>query len=82
VVGAIVIMNQRPRTQAAAAITNAPSVKSAGSPARGSLLEAMKEELFQLETERLQGKISDADYQQAKAALDLTIKRAIARSKA
>jgi hypothetical protein len=39
----------------------------------------MKEELFQLETERLQGKISDADYQQAKGALDLTMKRAIER---
>jgi hypothetical protein len=39
----------------------------------------MKEELFQLETERLQGKIADADYQQAKAALDVTMKRAIER---
>lgn len=42
----------------------------------------MKEELFQLETERLQGKISEADYQTAKAALDLTLKRAIARQQA
>jgi hypothetical protein len=39
----------------------------------------MKEELFQLETERLQGKVSEPEYQQAKAALDLTIKRAMAR---
>ena len=46
---------------------------------RHLLLEAMKEELFQLETERLQGKIADADYQQAKAALDVTMKRAIER---
>jgi hypothetical protein len=46
---------------------------------RGLLLEAMKEELFQLETERLQGKISDGEYQQAKAALDLTMKRAMGR---
>jgi hypothetical protein len=44
------------------------------------LLEAMKEELFQLETDRLQGKISEADYQQAKAALDLTMKRALNRT--
>ena len=81
VVGAIVVMNQRPRTQVASAIAaGGPAVKTTASPAHGSLLEAMKEELFQLETERLQGKISDADYQQAKAALDLTIKRAIARS--
>ena len=82
VVGAIVVMNQKPRTQAATApAASAPGVKSAASSTQVSLLEAMKEELFQLETERLQGKISDADYQQAKAALDLTIKRAIARSK-
>jgi len=39
----------------------------------------MKEELFQLETERLQGKISGDEYQQAKAALDLTMKRALER---
>jgi len=82
VVGAIVVMNQKPRTPAvAAAVASSPVVESTVSPAQGSLLQAMKEELFQLETERLQGKISDLDYQQAKAALDLTIKRAIARSK-
>ena len=43
------------------------------------LLEAMKEELFQLEMDRQQGKISDAEYQKAKAALDETLRRAIAR---
>ena len=85
VVGAIVVMNQRPRGDVGAvtpAVTVAPAKTLVGNPARNLLLEAMKEELFQLETERLQGKISDTDYQQAKAALDLTIKRAIARSKA
>lgn len=81
VVGAIVVMNQRPRTDVASpAMATAHATKSTVSPARSSILEVMKEELFQLETERLQGKISDADYQQAKAALDLTIKRAMARS--
>jgi len=86
VVGAIVVMNQKPRTEVvspASAAISAPVIRSAeGNAVRSRLLEAMKEELFQLETERLQGKISDLDYQQAKAALDLTIKRAIARSKA
>lgn len=43
------------------------------------LLEAMKEELFQLEIERQQGRISEPEYQKSKAALDETIKRAIAR---
>jgi hypothetical protein len=43
------------------------------------LLEAMKEELFQLEIDRQQGKISEEEYAKAKAALDETIRRAIAR---
>ena len=45
------------------------------------LLEAMKEELFQLEIDRQQGKISPEEYGKAKHALDETIKRALARSK-
>jgi hypothetical protein len=45
------------------------------------LLEAMKEELFQLEVDRQQGKMGPEEYTQAKAALDETIKRALARSK-
>lgn len=45
------------------------------------LLEAMKEELFQLEIDRQQGKISPEEYAKAKAALDETIKRALARGK-
>ena len=46
----------------------------------GVLLEAMKEEVFQLESDRLQGKISPQDYQTAKAALDKTLQRAVQRS--
>ena len=44
------------------------------------LLEAMKEELFQLEIDRQQGKISPEEYAKAKAALDETIRRALARN--
>lgn len=44
------------------------------------LLEALKEELFQLETERHQGKVSAAEYEKAKAALDQTIQRAVTRA--
>jgi cell shape-determining protein MreC len=43
------------------------------------LLEGLKEELFELEIERQQGKISEAEYQKTKAALDETLRRAIAR---
>jgi len=45
------------------------------------LLEAMKEELFQLEIDRQQGKISSEEYTKAKGALDETIKRALERNK-
>ena len=41
------------------------------------LLEGLKEELFRLEVERKQGKISEADYEKAKAALDQTLERAL-----
>jgi hypothetical protein len=43
------------------------------------LMEAMKEEVFQLESDRLQGKINPQDYQTAKAALDNTLQRAVQR---
>jgi len=54
---------------------------STGIPAPKSsmLLEALKEELFQLEVERKQGKITPADYEKAKAALDQTLERALKR---
>ena len=62
----------------------AGSAKRAGANGNSSrsavLLEAMKEELFQLELDRQQQKISAAEYEKAKAALDETIKRALARS--
>jgi len=44
-----------------------------------TLLDAMKEELFQLELDRQQGKITENEYDKAKAALDETIRRAVAR---
>ena len=52
-----------------------------GTPAARSsmLLEALKEELFQLEVERKQGKITPADYEKARAALDHTLNRALKR---
>jgi hypothetical protein len=44
-------------------------------------MQAMKEEIFQLEAERLQGRISAPDYDAAKAALDKTLQRAVQRQK-
>jgi len=53
--------------------------RPARQPAPDALLEALKEELFQLESERLQGRIAPGEYEQAKAALDLTLQRALRR---
>ena len=57
----------------AAPAANPPMAKSS------ALLEALKEEIFQLEVERKQGKITPAEYEKAKAALDQTLERALKR---
>jgi hypothetical protein len=44
-----------------------------------SLLAAMKEELFALETDRLQGRLSESQYLEQKAALEVVLKRALSR---
>jgi hypothetical protein len=60
--------------------TMATKSAASTSPAKSSmLLEALKEELFQLEVDRKQGKITPADYEKAKAALDQTLERALKR---
>ena len=61
---------------------NAAPVAAAAVPARGgatSLLDALKEEMFQLESDRLQGKVSGQEYDAAKGALDKTLQRAMKR---
>jgi hypothetical protein len=60
---------------------NVPATAGAAVPQDRStlLMEAMKEEVFQLESDRLQGKINPQDYQTAKAALDKTLQRAVQR---
>jgi hypothetical protein len=52
-----------------------PAATSSGS----MLLDALKDELFQLEMEHKQGKISEEEYGKAKAALDQTLSRALKR---
>ena len=71
-------------------LSGGPALPAAVAPGAGSkkapgganpLLDAMKEEMFQLETDRLQQKISQAEYESAKAALDKTLQRAMQRQK-
>jgi len=54
---------------------------AAGATAAGSdsLLAAMKEELFALETDRLKGKLTESEYVEQKAALEVVLRRALAR---
>ena len=63
---------------APAEILSTPSARSAARPS-SMLMEGIKEELFQLEVERKQGQISQADYEKAKSALDQTLERALKR---
>jgi hypothetical protein len=56
-----------------------PSASNAGGPKSSMLLEALKEELFQLEVEKKQGKITSDEYEKARAALDQTLERALKR---
>jgi hypothetical protein len=58
-----------------------PSPRPSTERSSSMLLEALKEEMFQLEVERKQGRLTDAEYQSAKAALDKTLERALQRAK-
>jgi hypothetical protein len=58
----------------AAAFATGPVVTGAD-----SLLAAMKEELFALETDRLQGRLSESEYVEQKAALEVVLRRALVR---
>jgi hypothetical protein len=55
------------------------SIRKPTTRSASMLMEGIKEELFQLEVERKQGQISQAEYDNAKAALDQTLERALKR---
>jgi hypothetical protein len=56
-----------------------PQPALARSSPTSMLLEGLKEELFHLEVERQQGRISHQEYESAKSALDQTLQRALKR---
>ena len=58
-----------------------PHAAAAGGSSSTLLLDALKEELFQLEMEHKRGQLSDQDYASAKAALDQTLSRALRRQR-
>lgn len=92
--GAFYILNRRPIAPALAKSAGAarapvlepepepePEVALPSRDRSARLLEALKEELFQLEMDRHEGRIPQAEYEKAKSALDQTIARAISRRK-
>ena len=74
-VGAGVMLKNGPAPMAS------PVAAGAGATAPGSdsLLAAMKEELFALETDKLQGRLTESEYVEQKAALEVVLRRALAR---
>jgi hypothetical protein len=73
--GIMLTGNQRPAVARVAAV-GATDELAGGT---GSLLAAMKEELFALETDRLQGRLSASEYAEQKAALEVVLRRALLR---
>ena len=78
VIGGVYVASRSKATPARAAVAAQPPASA--EPARSSvLLDALKEELFQLEVDRQQNRISGEEYEKAKTALDQTLQRALAR---
>lgn len=55
---------------------------AASGETRAPLLAALKDELFLIETERLEGKISESEYLELKSAFEIVLRRALARQTA
>jgi len=82
------IMLKQPTPQPAAGPEGRPATPSASTgasyrapeaPSSGGVLSALKEELFALEADRLQGTVSESEYAEQKAALEVLMRRALAR---
>ncbi|HEX5234429.1 MAG TPA: carboxypeptidase regulatory-like domain-containing protein [Silvibacterium sp.] len=84
VIAAAFFLRARPAEAVAPGLGPSPLVPTpmppeSGGDGRGSLLAALKDELFMLETDRLAGKLSEPEYAEHKAALEQVLRRALAR---
>jgi hypothetical protein len=73
---------QAPQPLAQAAVTHTVAAYTAPATAAGknsALLNALKEELFALESEKIAGTLSSDEYARVKAALEIVLKRALDR---
>jgi hypothetical protein len=88
-IAAAAFLLRKPAEAAGAPIAHAPSPSVTASPVysgstaassaskNGALLSVLKEELFTLESEKLTGAVSPAEYTETKAALETVLKRAL-----
>lgn len=69
--------NPAPLVNASSAVDQQPSAPQPSRPAQASsgILDALKEELFQLESDRLHESISQQEYEKQKAGLDALLRR-------
>jgi hypothetical protein len=67
---------------AAAPVSGVQGIPPAVAASDGGLLAALKDELFSLETDHLQGRLSDPEYAEQKQALELVLRRALSRKRA
>jgi hypothetical protein len=90
-IGAWLVMKRQPKAasptayvdptvpSASPGVSPPPVANSVAASKSGMLLEAIKEEMFQLELERRQGKVTPEEYEKAKAGLDQTLDRVLKR---
>jgi len=68
--------------QAGVGYTNDSAIQTVATPAskNSDLLSALKEELFALESEKINGTLAPEEYARVKAALEIVLKRALTRN--
>jgi hypothetical protein len=79
VAGAFLLRSKKASPAAAKNVRSAPVSAPPVTTAHSSLLDALKQKLFVLETERLQGKLSEKEYREQKSAFERGLKRALTR---
>ncbi len=70
---------QDPKAARATAKARAQAQSQPAKPPQGDMLDVLKDELFQLETDRVSGKISQEEYEKSKAGLDTLFRRQMKR---
>jgi hypothetical protein len=81
-VGAGIMLRTPAPAGTVAAAPAAPGFYTSATPAPSSsgLLQVLKDETFAIETDRLEGRLTDPQYAELKSAMDIVLRRALARS--